>query len=568
MKNKVVIWGTNAQEQKVLIALELQAEANKVMLYTFPETIATDDFVNKMMNEWRNGQDVEFPEGHVALERELNVTDSLLPDDLKVERGDIIQRAQTEWHFAVLSSKLHAAYQQELEEFKEKIQQLSSYDSKVWDGLKAFWDKVQTQSRERNLFREHADKLRDNINVLFDELKKLREKVQSEFSSASQKLHDEFAESLEEIEKRIAAGGSKMHTVFDDLKKMQSRYREARLNNEHRNAIWERLDKAFKSAKERKFGPSANEGSLTERHQRRLQGLDEAIKRMEHSVKHDEDELNFQRKKVDSSEGQLEMQIRTAKIKMIEERVASKREKLNEMLRTRAEVERQLGSASEREQKRSEKEADRKKFDAAKEQAKADIAAGIKTRDGADGLKDDNLFEATGTLLGELLEEAIDTAKAVATVVADKADKAIDAATEKAKEVRERISNDDKPEGEKSMFDKIVDVVEDAVDVVKDAVGNIASEAKDQAETAAEKAEDIADKIEDKAEAIADKVEDKAEAIADKVEDKVESVVESGVIGETIASVKDAAENIVDTAKDQASDAVDQLKSDDEEKTA
>jgi hypothetical protein len=78
------------------------------------------------------------------------VTEGLLPDDLKVDRTDVIQRAQTEWHFVVLSTKLHQVYQQELAEFKEKIQQLSTYDNKVFDGLKAFWDKVQSQSRDRN----------------------------------------------------------------------------------------------------------------------------------------------------------------------------------------------------------------------------------------------------------------------------------------------------------------------------------------------------------------------------------------------------------------------------------
>ncbi|HMX41852.1 MAG TPA: hypothetical protein PKD78_16050, partial [Saprospiraceae bacterium] len=153
MKNKVVVWGTNEQEEKVLIALELQAEANKVMLYTFPADIATDDFVNKMMNEWRDGKPVEFPEGHTTLERELSVTESLLPDGLKVDRSDVVSRAQTEWHFSVLSSKLHAAYQQELAEYQEKVRALSSYDAGMWDTLKQFWDKVQGQSRDRNLFR-------------------------------------------------------------------------------------------------------------------------------------------------------------------------------------------------------------------------------------------------------------------------------------------------------------------------------------------------------------------------------------------------------------------------------
>ena len=42
MKNKLVIWGTNTENEKVLIALELQADANRVMLYTFPEAFAND----------------------------------------------------------------------------------------------------------------------------------------------------------------------------------------------------------------------------------------------------------------------------------------------------------------------------------------------------------------------------------------------------------------------------------------------------------------------------------------------------------------------------------------------
>jgi len=423
MKNKLVVWGTNEAEEKVLIALELQAESNKVMLYTFSEAIATDVFVNKMMNEWREGKPVEFPEGHTSLERELSVTENLLPEGLKTtERGDLLQRAQTEWHFAVLSSKLHAAYQQELADFQEKVRSLGSYDAGMWDSLKAFWDKVQGQSRDRNIYRDHADNLRDGINALFEDLKKLRAKVQSELVAASAGVYEEFNKVLDDIDARIIAGGFKINTVFDELKAMQRRYRDARMSNEHRNKIWDRLDGAFKAAKERKFGPSANEGTVTDRHDRRLSGLQDALKRMQDSVRRDDEELNFQRKKVNSTEGQLEAQIRMAKIKMIEERVSSKREKVEEMSKTLNDVQRQAGSAKEKEAKRSEKEAERQKFNVAKEKAKSEIAAGIRTRDGEGaGTKDDSLFEAAGTMIGDVLMDALDTIKAVASVAAEKA---------------------------------------------------------------------------------------------------------------------------------------------------
>ncbi|MCE7924028.1 MAG: hypothetical protein DYG98_13300 [Haliscomenobacteraceae bacterium CHB4] len=481
MKNKVVVWGTNAENEKVLIALELKADANKVMLYTFPEAIATDDFVNKMMNEWRDSKEVTFPEGHTTLERELSVTENLLPDDLKVERGDVVQRAQTEWHFAVLSSKLYAAYQQELAEFKEKIESLSSYDNKIWQGLKAFWDKVQGQSRERNLFREHADSLRDNINLLFDDLKKIRARVNNEFTSASQTVFDEFNKALDDIETRIAAGGSKLNSVFEELKQMQRRYRDAHMTNEHRNQLWDRLDGAFKKAKARKFGPAANEGSLVERHERRLAGLSEAAKRMEESVRRDEDELAFQRKKVNNSEGQLEAQIRMAKIKMIEERLISKREKLNEIIQTRAEVERQTNLAKDKESKRAEKDAEKKKIEAAKEAAKSEIAAQIKTKTESPEQAGE-FFEAAANVLGDVLMDALDTAKAVASVAAEKADdiledvskktgEVLDKAIAKADEVLESITKKDESQPEKEeIIDDVVHKSADDLGIIDDVV--------------------------------------------------------------------------------------------------
>lgn len=525
MKNKVVVWGTNAENEKVLIALELQAEANKVMLYTFPEAIAPEEFVNKMMNEWRDGKPVEFPEGYSSLERELSVTDSLLPDYLKVERGDLIQRAQTEWHFAVLSAKLHSVYQQELAEFQEKIQALKAYDNKMWDSLKAFWDKVQTQSRERNLFREHADNLRDNINSLFDDLKKMRSQVQSEFMESSKGVYEDFSKALDDIEARIAAGGAKLNSVFEDLKQMQRRYRDARMSNEHRNQLWDRLDGAFKKAKERKFGPSANEGSISDRHESRMKGLNEAIKRMEDSVRRDEEDLQFQQKKVNATEGQLEAQIRMAKIKMIEERLSSKRDKLAEMNQTRMDVERQINSAKDKEAKRAEKEAEKQKLDAAKEAAKTEIAASIKTK----GEKEDSLFEAASNVLGDLLMDALDTAKAVASVAADKAEEAYDKAKDKAEEAYEKAKDKAEDLAEKAgeVYEQVKEKAGDAYDKAKDKAGDLAEKASDAYDKAKEKAGDLAEKAADKAEDAIDSIKDKAEDAKEEVAEAAKTTLES-----------------------------------------
>lgn len=541
MKNnhRIVIWGTNAQEEKVLIALELLTDNNKVMLYTFPEAIATRDFETKLTDEWRKGQPVEFPEGYTVLERELSVTENLLPEELKVERPDIIQRAQTEWHFAVLSTKLHHAYEQELAEFKEKIENLQDYDVKVFNALRKFWDKVQTQTRERNLFREHADRLRDNINALFDHLKQVRKRVESQFSDVSQKVYEEFAEVLTGIEERIASGNTKLHHVFDDLKQLQARYRNARLTNEHRESIWRRIDNAYKAAKERRYGPGINEGSLADRHTRRLDGLMAAIRRLEDSIRRDDDELKFQRKRIAGAEGQLEAQIREAKIKMVEERINSKREQLADMNKVRAEVEHQIQDAKNRDAKRAEKEANRRKVEEAKQKAKSEIDAEMKAKheamapalekakaveaaeaaeaksnitagegEQAAGEDKPGFFENLGTAISEAFEDAVDTVKAVASVAADKAGDAYDKAAEKAAPILEAAA------------DKAEEIIETAKEKAAPVLEAAAEKAGDILETAKEKVGDLYDKASEKMAPMLESAAEKANELVDTVKER------------------------------------------------
>lgn len=285
--------------------------------------------------------------------------------------------------------------------------------------------------------------------------------------SASSAVADDFNKALDDIEERITAGGQRLNNVFDELKQLQQRYRTARLSNEHRNQIWDRIDGAFKKAKERKFGAgAADEGNAVER---RLAGLVDALKRMEDSVRRDAEELEFQHKKVSKTEGQLEAQIRMAKIKMIEERLESKRAKVEEIKRTMSDLERRSNSAKNKEAKRVEKEAERQKVAAAKDAVKAEIDAEIKTR------KEDSLFEAASTMLGDVLMDAIDTAKAVASVTADQVEDAVDVAKDKGADLLEEAA-----EKGSSLLEK-----------AKELAGIVAEEAEKAFENAVDSVEDV-----------------------------------------------------------------------------
>lgn len=479
MRRKIVLWGSNEKDEKILVALELNEKENVVDIYTFPAAVATEAFYKEMSEKWKDDVEVEFPENFSKIERKLSVSDSILPDEIKVDRPDIITRAQAEWHFVVLSSKLYGMYKSELEELKDKIDNINEYDNVLWDELRGFWSKVQGQVNDRNLFREHGASLREKTNHLFEKLKEYKKAIEDEFESQSKKYYDSFKDELNDIESKIEKGMG-LSPLFEDLKKIQAKVKDFKFTKENRIELWSKIDDTFKKLKEKRGAQAEHQSqNNTARLQARYDGLINAMQKMQKTVDFDQRDLDFQVKKVAHSDGQLESQLRQAKIRMIEERLKSKQEKLDDMLKIKLELESKL----EKEKRRSEKT---QKMEEAKQAVKEKIAANIS----------ENAKELDK--ISEKLEKA---------------------ASEMPKQSKKDVSFVDK------ISESMEQLVEDVVDTAK-AIAEVASE---KIEELMENAEEIAEKVEDKVEDVMDKAEDVLEDITDKVEDKIVEIKKNDV---------------------------------------
>ncbi|MEE9374216.1 MAG: hypothetical protein V3V00_14275 [Saprospiraceae bacterium] len=377
MKTKIVLWGANEKDEKILLAIELLELENQIGIYTFNENQATEEFYNKMMNIWRDGGQVPLPEGYEYATRELKMTEGILPDNLKTDRTDIVNRAKTEWHFVVLSNKLSESLKDEVKEIKERIEALTEFDGGVWEEMKGFWTRVQGQVREKNLFREHANELRESTNELFEKMKGLKKSMDVEFQNISETHLKTFIEKLDDVEERITKGLG-LQPIFNELKNIQNQFRDTDFTRRDRNKVWKKLDNAFKKVKAKKYGDKQGDGntSALSRIQRRYEGLLAAIGKMETSISRDKKEVDFQNKRINNTDGQLEAQLRQAKLAMVDERIKSKEVKLIEMLKTKTELESKSKAEKVREEKRKEKAEIKKE----KIEVKAQIATEIKEK--------------------------------------------------------------------------------------------------------------------------------------------------------------------------------------------
>jgi chromosome segregation ATPase len=464
MKTRITSWCKNANNEKFLLALELIPDTNKVKCIQFKDEDITDSFIEDLNSKWKNHEEIELP-AHTIQETELKV-DTIIPEGLTPDKESDISVKVNEWNFIVLSSKLYQSYKSELDELKDRIERTDTFDKGIWESLKGFWAKVQDQLREKNLFREHGNMLKEITNELFSKLKELRTKMDKEFNLESGKNKQSLYTELDEIDTKIA-DGKRLQSVFDELKRIQQKLKNLKLNKEDRSKVWERIDKAFKEVKEKKFGSAGSPGgaSALERLEKRYKGLIEAIKKMENSINRDKSDLEYQNNRNRNFVNQLEAQINIAKIAMIEERIRSKSEKLAEMNKTRVELEKKKSFLDNQEQKKAEEEKVK--------QAKAEIKERI-----ANQIEENNKEEDSK------LQQLADTIKEGA---------------EKLKEVAEKV---------------------------EDKLEEVADKVEDKLEELAEKAEEKKDQIEDKLEDIAEKAMDKAKDIASKVKSGVEDTID------------------------------------------
>jgi chromosome segregation ATPase len=327
-KNRFATKALNQKDEPILVVLELNVNSMNIEVRYFSTSTMKEDEIEDFIKKFSNGEEVIFPE-NTTLENRSFTEESLLPDNIKIEgKSGAIRQLQNEWSYLLLNAKLFEQFNAQLEDIKIKAAELKGFSSELFDEAKEFWEKVLEYKKEREISQEKLAYFKEEINGVFDHLKKLKESLLKEKDAASEKIREEFSVTLASIDARLEEQGVHFKTIMEELKVLQTKLRGEDIKRDIKNILFDDIQARYDKIKVRR------EEVLGGVNNSRIDGLTQALERTQKSLNMDVRDLDFNTKKLNSVDSKLELQLREAKIKVLKDRITSKEEKVADIQKT------------------------------------------------------------------------------------------------------------------------------------------------------------------------------------------------------------------------------------------
>lgn len=327
-KNRFATKALNQKDEPILVALELNVNSMNIEVRYFPTSTMKEDEIEDFIKKFSHGEELSFPEA-TTMENRSFTEESLLPDNIKIEgKSGAIRQLQNEWSYLLLNAKLFEQFNAQLEDIKIKAAELKGFSSELFDEAKEFWEKVLEYKKEREISQEKLAYFKEEINGVFDHLKKLKESLLKEKDAASEKIRAEFSEIFTSIDNRLEEQGVRFNAIMEELKALQTRLRGEDIKRDIKNILFDDIQARYDRIKVKR------EEVLGGVNNSRIDGLTQALERMQKTLNMDLRDLDFNTKKLNTVDSKLELQLREAKIKVLKDRIASKEEKIADIQKT------------------------------------------------------------------------------------------------------------------------------------------------------------------------------------------------------------------------------------------
>ena len=202
MNTRLVLWGEIGTDRKALIAIHLDEETAKIHIHAFPKEDVTKEIQDAVFVEWKNGGEYTFPDNAIHWEIDAN-SDTILPEEVKVDRLDVVLQSQHKWGKKLMSSKINQLLTDEVKLLEEKASVVAEYDQSLWDKAEAQWEKIASYQKKNEISWEQTTVLKDKINAVFEALKAVKRINNENEDQANALLVKNYYKLIEELQAKL-----------------------------------------------------------------------------------------------------------------------------------------------------------------------------------------------------------------------------------------------------------------------------------------------------------------------------------------------------------------------------
>jgi hypothetical protein len=373
MNTRLVLWGEIGTDRKALIAIHLEEQTAKIHIHAFPKEEVTKEVQDALFTDWKNGGEYTFPETAIHWEVDAN-SDTILPEEVKVDRLDIVLQSQHKWGKKLMSTRINQLLTDEVKLLEEKAAVLADYDATLWEKAKAQWDKIASYHKKNEITWEQTTVLKDKINAVFDALKAVRRLNSENEDHANAVLLKNYHKRIEDLQAKLIYSDQWKH-ITEELKKIQAELKDLNtIRWNHKKALYNTINDIFDGL--RKYRMT----EIISKTKGRIDQLSKILGGLKDSIARDQDSYKLQVEKMQHyTRGKLPEEEIKSRFSYLLDTIKEKETKIEGIQQTIAqlkkEIEKEKKQQDSREEQKQKKEAELEQKKQDKKQQKEQKAA-------------------------------------------------------------------------------------------------------------------------------------------------------------------------------------------------
>jgi hypothetical protein len=355
------MWGEIGTDRKALITFNLEEENAKIHIYAFPRENVTKEIQDALFVEWKNGGDYTFPENAIHWEIDAN-SDTILPENMKVDRLDTVLQSQHKWGKKLMSSKINQLLTDEVKLLEEKASVVAEYDQTLWDKAKAQWEKIASYQKKNEISWEQTSVLKDKINTVFEALKAVKRINSENDDQANAVLLKSYFKRIEDLQSKLIYN-DQWKFIFDELKKIQAELKDANMRWNHKRSLYNQVNAIFDDL--RKYRMT----EVISKTKERITQLSKILDGLKDSIARDNESYQMQVEKMQHyTRNKLTPEELQKRFGFIIERTKEKETKAEGIKQTIAQLKADIEKEKKQQQEREEQRIKREQEEAAKQE--------------------------------------------------------------------------------------------------------------------------------------------------------------------------------------------------------